>query len=47
MENKLNPCIYCGFDWKDYCSDGKKQECIELYKREEGPFAKIKRRDDE
>jgi hypothetical protein len=26
---KQNPCLACYFDWKDYCSEEKRKECIE------------------
>lgn len=39
MDNKINPCLYCRFDWKDYCSDEKRQECIEIYKQKKKQIA--------
>ncbi len=39
MGNEINPCISCGFDWKDFCSPERRQECIELYRQGKGQFA--------
>lgn len=40
MKTDTNPCMYCEFDWKDYCSPERRQECIELYRQRKGQFAK-------
>lgn len=38
MGDKINPCQFCGFAWKDYCSSERRQECIELYRQKKEQF---------